>query len=578
MKFTDLPVITSSSMTNSHVFAVATSSSTDQISLSELQKCFTGFTAPSSSSINIVGGTTASGLTVGANGYVGVNNTNPVVALDIGDQGSATIAETRLASRGASRQASYTLTDNTVWWRATKKANDTDYYLETSSNGSSFTTVFNIDSNGNVGIHDGSSALSDKFYVNGGTVKFQSGVSGIVFDPGVCEIKNSVAGDILYINKSTDDDVVLGNNVLYIENGTNSYVGINTTAPEHALDIKDSGHFVRFNNTVSNTTNLSLSNTSNTAYVSLIGNNFQIGTAKTNSSLNLIYDISNKRLGVGTTSVESPLHIKTTDSNSSIFETSSQDSNDIIVLNSYATGPVLSNVVTFATGSASSPTKRWSVGLYNYGSLNNIFAFSLDGSTSTAGIKAYLDRNGNFDIDGNYSSSTSYCKGKFIQNYQTRVTGDCIYFSPFSPNSNTNPSGHNDAFAPFGITPYSGSIEQVQILTSDVDCSLLLTPLRFEVVAITPTYNASTPNGFVSGFFISPTSNPNSYPTSGIIGYASIASVSPNQLITFTRDQFNGDTSFSSGRLLQYRIVEEFGTKSVNVDFTVMSTISYIIT
>ncbi len=44
-KFTSLPVITSSTITDSFVFPVSTTTETDQLSLSELQKSFTGLTA-----------------------------------------------------------------------------------------------------------------------------------------------------------------------------------------------------------------------------------------------------------------------------------------------------------------------------------------------------------------------------------------------------------------------------------------------------------------------------------------------------------------------------------------------------
>jgi len=576
MKFTDLPVITSSTITSNHVFAVATTSTTDQLTLSELQKCFTSFTAPSSSSINIIGGTTPSGITIGANGYLGVNNTSPTVAVDIGDQGSTTLAEVRLKSRASSRQASYTLTDNSIWWRNTKKASDTDYYIEKSTDGSSFTTVFNIDTNGNVGVHDGSVGLNDKLFVNGGTIKFQNSNSGILFDPAVCEIKNSTIGDILYINKSTDDDIVLGNDVMYIENGANPYVGINTTSPLAALHVKDSGHFVRFQNTSTNTSNLSLSNSSTTSYVSLIGNNFQIGPYNFNSESNLIYDISNERLGIGTNSLQSKLHVKSSDQTMVIFEGGALSSHEVLETNNNTAAAPTSCLYTFASGSASSPTKRWSMGLYNISPYSDSFVLLLDGSTSTSAVKASISRNGDLDIKGSLTTDSKYTKGKFVQIYQTRVTGDCIYFNPFAPDSNTNPSGHNDYHAPFGITSYAGSIEKVQIITSDI-YSDSLNP-RLEVVQVQPSYNSTTPDGYVSGFFVSPASNPTTFPTSGIIGFASLGTIYPNQLKTYTRSQFDGDTAFASGRLLQYRIAESNGTKTLPIDYTVISTIAYTIT
>lgn len=573
--FTDLPVITSSSITNNHVFAVATTTSTNQISLDELSKSFTGLKARGSSSISIIGSTVPSGITVGGNGYVGIDNTNPTVALDVGDVGSAALAEIRLSSRSNARQASYTLKDSSVYWRNTKKASDTDYYIQCSSDGSAFTGAVNIDINRNVGIFDGSSALSDKFYVSGGTVKFQSGVSGIMFDPGLCEIKTTVAGDILYINKNNSDDICLGDNVLYIENGASSYVGINNVSPQYNLDVNGSSAIARFNNTSSNTTSILFTNTSRTGYLTLINNNLNIGGFAGSSPNNLIYDCSNKRLGLGTASPQTVLHAKSADSITATFESDNISQNEILFLNNRTTGPVISNIVTFASGSVNSPTKRWSCGLYSTGPYVNEFAFLLDGNTSTSAVKASISRDGDLDIKGSLTTDSSYVHGNFIQCYNTRVTGNAIYFNPFAPDSNTNPSGHNDYHAPFGITPFDGSIEKIQILTSDSDCANLTNGLRFEIVSVTPEYKDT--NGFVSGFKLSPSSNPVSFPTSGIIGYCSLGTVATNQLKTITKNQFNGTTDFSSGKLLQFRIAEQDGTKVFPVDFTITSVINYTI-
>lgn len=578
MKFTDLPVVTASTITQSHVFATSTVSATEQITLGELQKCFTGLTAPSSSSISIVGSTVPSGITVGSNGYVGIDNTNPQVALDIGDIGSATLAEVRLASRTAGRQASFSLKDSAVIWRNTKKASDTDFYIQASTDGSTFTDIVNIDTNGNFSISDGTSALTDKFFVKDGSVKFQSGTSGIMFDPGVCEMKSTVAGDILYINKSNDDDIVLGNDVLYVENGTNSYVGINTTSPAYALDVYGSGVFTRFNNTLSSTSSLLFTNTTRSAYFSLVNNNLSIGGNAGNTALNLIYDCSNRYLGLGTTSPNAKLHVKSSDEILATFQAESNAKCEILQVNTASSGPAAtSSLYTFASGNVSSPSKKWSVGLYNVSPYSDALAFLIDGSTSTSAVKASLNRDGDLDIKGSLTTNSDYTHGKFVQVYETRVTGNCIYFNPFTPDSNTNPSGHNDNHAPFGITSFNGSIEKIQILTSDTDCANLTNGPRFEIVSITPTYDASIPDGFVSGFSISPPSNPSSVPISGIIGYVGLGSISPNQLITISKNQFNGTTNFQSGRLLQFRIAEQDGTKTFDVDFTVVSTISYTV-
>ena len=355
--FTDLPVITSSSMTSNHVFAVATPTSTDQLALSELQKCFTGFTAPSSSSISIIGSTVPSGITVGANGYVGIDNISPQVALDVGDIGSATIAEVRLAARSAGRQASFTLKDGSVNWRSTKKASDTDYYIETSTDGTNFTGVLNLDINGNVGVSNGSVALTDKFFVKDGSVKFQSGTSGIMFDPGLCEIKSTVAGDILYINKNNSDDICLGDDVLYIENGATSYVGINTTTPQVLLDISGAGYSTRLRNASTNTTNLGISNTTTTGFINQIGNIFSIGRFSTNNDSNLSYNVSNAQLGLGTTSPNNKLHVKSADQTLTVFEGSALASHEVLQTNNNIAAAPTSSLYTFASGSPSSPER-----------------------------------------------------------------------------------------------------------------------------------------------------------------------------------------------------------------------------
>jgi len=590
MKITDLPAITSSTITDAFVFPVSTATETDQFSLNELQKSFTGITARTTAGLKIVGKTTPSGIFVGDNGYVGIDNNSPTVALDIGDVGTNGNGQVRVNAAAASRQISYTLKDSNVIWQTTKKASDTDYYLQFSTNGgSSYTGVLNADVNGNVGIFDGSASLSDRFYVSGGTVKFQSGNYGIVFDPSVAEIKTSVTNDVLYLNKSNNDDIVIGNNVLYIDNNTTiPSVGINTTTPTHPLEVLGTGYLASFKNNSSTLTTVGLTNTASTGYVNLIGTTLSIGRDSSTSTNNISYDLANAKLGVGTTTPDNKLHVYTTNNNTiAKFESATGVYSENIHVNNYvgdATGPHYA-IHTFARGDAAGPTydnKKWGIGLYDDGSANvyqDVFAFYVDSDTSSvSAIKAYLDRDGDFDIKGGYTTSGQYSHGKFVQIYQTKVTGNCIYFNPFSPDSNTNPSGHNDFHSPFGIVPFGGRIEKIQVLTSDTDALNLTNSPRIEISNISiPAYNASVPNGYVSGFYVSPPSNPSSFPTSGIIGYASLGTLTPNVMKTLTRTQFLGSTAFNSGTLLQYRICEADGTKTFDVDFTVVSTISFTV-
>ena len=580
-KFTDLPVILASTpITDAHVFAVATSTTTEQLSLTELQKSMTGLTARVGS-FSIIGKTVPSGLTVGDNGYVGVDNFSPSVSLDIGDQGSLS-PEVRLRTRAVARQASYSLFAPDVVWRTVKKSSDTDYYIQVSQDaGSNYTGVFNIDVSGRVGIFDGSANLTDKFYVSGGTIKFENANSGISFDPESADISSTASSDPLTFNYSSVNDVIIGNNVLYIENGTNSYVGINNTIPAYPLDISGAGLTKRIRSSTSSVSE-ALANTANTGYINLNSNSFSIGPTNSVSINNLVYNISTKRLGIGQTSMAAKLHVTTLDYTNSIFETQTRSVSEIVVLNSNSTsgpsGPVDMALMTFATGTAASLDRRWSAGFYNTGSYLDSFALLYAGGTNNSAAKFIVDSDGDVNAKGSYTTDDAFCKGKFIQVHHTRVTGNCIYFNPFfyGPGScSTNPSGHTDSFAPFSITPYAGTIEEIQLVSSD---SQVGNVNRLEIVSVLPVFNAGTPDGFVSGFFISPPSNPITFPTSGILGYVDVSSMSRNTIKRATKNLFVGSTAFLSGRLLQYRICETNGGKTSPVDFTIISKVSYTVT
>ena len=581
-KFTDLPVITSAGITDAHVFAVATSTATEQLSLTELQKSMTGLKARTSS-FSIIGNTAPSGLTVGDNGYVGIDNFNPLFTLDIGDQGS-THPEVRLRTRDATREGSYSLFAPDVVWRTVKKASDTDYYIQVSQNaGSNYTGVFNIDVSGRVGIFDGSANLTDKFYVSGGTIKFENANSGISFDPQIADISSTVSNDPLTFNYNSANDVIIGTNVLYIENGVNSRVGINNITPAYALDISGAGLIKRIRSS-SSVVSEALANSANTGYINLNINSFSIGPANTLSSNNLVYNISTKRLGVGEVSMSAKLHVTASDYTNSIFETQTRAKSELVVLNSYSSGPSGPDMalMTFATGAAASLSRKWSAGFYNTGSYLDSFALLYGGGTNNSAAKFIVDSDGDVNAKGSYTTDDAFCKGKFIQVHHTRVTGNCIYFNPFfyGPGScSTNPSGHTDSFAPFSITPYAGTIEEINIISSDSTLPVInVQNPRLEISSITPANNGS-PNGFISGFFISPPSNPTIFPTSGIIAYVDVSAIDRNIVKRLPKNLFvGGSTSFQSGQMLQYRICQADGTKTYDVDYTVVSKVSYTVT
>jgi hypothetical protein len=248
------------------------------------------------------------------------------------------------------------------------------------------------------------------------------------------------------------------------------------------------------------------------------------------------------------------------------------------LLNSYASGPVKTAFQSFATGTATSEITKWSIGLLNSTSpaFDNVFAFSLGGDLSASAIKAYLDADGDLDIKGGITTSGNYTKGKFVQVFKTRLTGNNIYFDPFSESSSSSPSGHNSVLCPFGITPYAGRIEKIQIISSDNLSAYQ--EARFEIAAVTPTSN--TPAGVTGETTFLPCST--SATISGAIGHLEIASISRNQLLTLNRTQFTNTTAFASGQLLQYRICQYADGanpgQTTAKNFTVMSTVSFTVT
>jgi hypothetical protein len=57
-----------------------------------------------------------------------------------------------------------------------------------------------------------------------------------------------------------------------------------------------------------------------------------------------------------------------------------------------------------------------------------------------------------------------------------------------------------------------------------------------------------------------------------------VNAVGRNTVKRLTKNLFVGGTSFQSGTMLQYRICQTNGTKSNNVDYTIISKVSYTVT
>jgi hypothetical protein len=583
VKLTNLPVILSSSITDSFVFPVGTTTESDQLSLTELQKSFTGLTARTTAGISIVGKTVASGITISNDGYVGVDKTSPTVTLDVGDIGTNGNGQVRLNASSAARKIAFSLQDSAVTWRQTKRASDTDFYIEVSQDsGTTVTGVLNIDVNGNVGIFNGSAALSDKFYVSGGNANFQSGGSGISIVPSLAEIKSTATDDIFAINKSNNNDITIGNNVLYIDNDASApKVGINTTSPAYVFDAVGSGLMARLKNVNSNTTSLGITNTVRTGYLTVGASAASIGADAFVSANNVNYRLDTNRLAVGTISPDNKLHVfSSADSRLAKLENTAGTTTDVFQVNNNSAAASVANTYSFGRYDGANNVGKWAVGLYDDGATNtyqDVFAFYVDADTSSeANIKAYLDRNGNLDLDGGTTTSGQYTQGKHLQMYKSYVDPTSVYFDPTTTN-NSWPVQNviSVAATPFCVMPFAGTIEKVMIYSAYPQATLTaLTDPRLEIAVITP----STPGSDnATDFSLCQNDATPSIGVDGLVAYKTIAPIQ-NQVLTFTKSQFTAGTpSFNAGQLVQYRICQGDGS-TTSCGFVVESCISFTIT
>ena len=465
-------------------------------------------------------------------------------------------------------------------------------YLESSINGgSTFTNLFVVDQSGNFGITDSTGSLSDKFLVSGASIQFQNSGNAIYFDPYNTEIKTSATDETLLLNYNNLGDVNIGRNAVYVDNSlTAPKVGVGHVIPAYTLHVSGTaGEVARFQTNLSRCVSSYRTSTA-TAYVGLSTSFTYIGPSSTLSESNLVIS-SDGLFGLGTTAPSYKLDVRTSSTGPSsatpayFQSTNVQGSTQIVVAANKAfgggdSGP-RNSLVTFSRYDSSPSTDKWSIGnLYQdtiFPGLNDSFVFIKNGyNGASPDVVAKLSTAGNLDIDGSYTSSDAYCKGKFVQTYQTQVTGTDIYFNPLYPNSSSNPSGNNSVDSPFTIANFNGSVERVMFMTSDLAAETA-GGYRFEISAISPRYEDGTPDGFVSGFFISPPSNPVSFPTSGIIAATTVAGIATNAVVVKTKANFVGSTSFTSGQLLQYRLCNTNGTKAAAANFNVVTTIAYTI-
>ena len=582
-----------STVVDSDIFLISNSDSSldNKITREDFSKAFTGFYAQDNKGFTIFETSQTYGLSIsGAYGFAGINNRTPFTSLDIIDNLNSTngSGQIRLSTTNSGRKIAFALSDPNVYYEFSKKPNDTKLYLESSINGgSTFTNLFVVDQSGNFAIHDKTGALSDKFLVSGASIQFQNSGNAIYFDPYNTEIKTSATDETLLLNYNNIGDVNIGKNGVYIKNNASTpFIGIGHKTPDTTLHISGSAQISKLQSSTSSVVEC-FKNTVSDAFVGLNSNKFYFGPSSGLSNYNIVYNMAGDgTFGLGTTNPVYKLDLVSTGPTEytvAHFETTGAKTCEVVfgsnkTLGGGDTGP-RNTFLTFSRYDGSTDIDKWSIGnIYNDTTFagSDDFVFISNGYFgSVPNVVAKLSSAGSLDIDGSYTTNNSYCKGKFIQTYQTRVTGTDIYFSPITPDSDIIPSGNNSLHAPFTVTPYNGTVERIALFTSDQNA--LSSAYRFEISVITPTYNAAVPTKFVTGFFVSPPSDPLSYPTSGIIGATYFNTINPNVIYIKNKSNISGSTAFSSGRLIQYRLCEPDGTKTTPVDFTIISTIAYTI-
>ena len=588
-----LPNLLGANNVDSNIFIVTSSDglSAYKIQSSELQKALTSLTPRTSAGFTVYSYDSYTGINVNNYGFVGVSSINPSVSLDVYDNSAATngSGQIRISALTSGRKVSFGLKDPNVYYQFAKKANDRNFYLEFSSNsGSSFSNLSAFDSSGNFSLSSKTGTLTDKFYVSGGQIKFESGNNAIIFDPNLTEIKTSATDETLLLNTNNIGDINIGSNVIYVDNSvTTPRIGIGHVNPSYLIHASGSGEMMRLQ---SNTSSSSLSfvdkvGASNiTRYIGLDQNYFFINSSASSTG-SFCFDTSNGYLGIKTGVPAYPIHVLSFDQTLANFSARYEDSGPKLVeimvsankaFNGGDTGPRVSMATFSRTVSTTPNTPRWSAGnLYGTfasSSWNDDFAIVRNGMLGASPIVSLtLDQNDNLDIRGSYTTQDAYCKGKFVEVYKTRLTGSGhIYVDPFGVDGSSSfASGNLDAISPFGVTAYAGKIERLMVMSSTTSSSITY-PAYIEVYATTPTTTS------VSGYT-------SIAATGGVVPPTLAGDVKAYGTFTFSSRQnipqvvtLNGGASFSSGQLLQYRIYD-LAKNSLNVPVTITSSISYTV-
>ena len=568
-----------SNVVDTDIFLItdSTSANNNKIERSELVKSFNYLTAQNASGISLFESAGLIGLTVsGSNGFVGINDKTPFVSLDVADNISATdgSGQIRLSTSSAARKIGISITDPNTYYQFAKKPNDTKLYLESSTDGgANFTNLMAIDQNGNFAIHDATSSLTRKFLVSGQYSEFQYNGNSIILDPFNGEIKTNAVDETFSINYNNLGDIRLGSNAIYIDNDLVApKVGVGHTIPAYTMHVSGAATQVsRFETNQTNTL-LSLRNSTNIGYLGLSANKIFIGANAGLANANVVIDVGGN-FGLGTISPQFQLDVVADgiaeNTVASFQSTNIQGSTEIVIATNKAlgggdTGP-RNSFATFSRYDTAINIPKWSIGnIYNdttFGGSDD-FVFIKNGYFGASpDVVAKLSTAGNLDIDGSYTTASSYCKGQYIQVYTTSLAGTShIYIDPFGTNASSASNNSNIVGnAPFGVAMYNGSLQRIRLSVTSI------TPIAnviFQFYAITPAATGSSTTNNIG----------DTTDTANVKYTTTIASLIAG---TTTLD-IPTSHSFSAGQLLQFRLFTS-GPTPLNAVVQMTSSFRYII-